>query len=454
MGYIVSERISTLSEGDASEAIAAQSAESKSESVYCLNQGKHDRHCMDSGIDYDIKHADLERSFGVKFPSSGLQVRPREMQRRRTPKLKNKVNGSGSTASVVAMKIKILERSSLAAHTYFQGQLHKESVETISPPGSSDFANQDTFLVKSDVENNAKYVISGDETRNDDRRRVTEVGDHGVRTPSLNANVNVHSDSPKLVQDPVLQTGVRKFENLQSHGDVAEPANTYSYLAKEEKLGPHVAHSQINVKSKGQRNLSSEDSVFTNPRPHLETYLQFPIDLIFMKFGSNLFFRSMEFLFCCLSGSIKKFKSHMGLEVEDSVYEHVGMADFRRSEDTGFFSVTLDSVHIRDATVMLLAYGDREAREIENVNGHVKFQNCYSRLHVQLDGNCKTWRSDIMSEDGGWLSANIFVDTIEQQWHANVKIDNLFVSLFERILEIPITWSKGRASGSPMHVER
>lgn len=64
---------------------------------------------------------------------------------------------------------------------------------------------------------------------------------------------------------------------------------------------------------------------------------------------------------------------------------------------------------------------------MENVNGHVKFQNHYSRIHVHLSGNCNTWRSDIISEDGGWLSANIFVDTLEQNWHANLKVDNLFV---------------------------
>ncbi|XP_054798744.1 protein TIC236, chloroplastic-like isoform X2 [Prosopis cineraria] len=439
MGYVVSERTATLSEGDALEDIAAQSAESiKSESFYCLNEGKHGHHCMNSGIDYDMKHADLEKSFGVKFPGSGLQVWPRGIKRRRKPKFKSKVNGSGSTASAVATKVKILGHSSLAAHTYFQGQLHDEHGEAILPSDSFDFVNQDTFLVKSNVDNNAKYVIGDNETRNDGGKRVTEVRDHGVKTP-LNASVNVHSDSSKCFQDPMLQTGVSKCENLQSHGDVAEPANTDSYIAKE-KLGPLVADSQIDDnKSKGQRNLSPADSVFLNPRPHLETYLQFPIDLFFIKFGSTLF--------CFLSGSIKKFKSYMGLQVEDSVSEHVGVADFLHSEDAKFFPVTLESVHIRDATVMLLAYGDGEAREIENVNGHVKFQNCYSRVHAELDGNCKTWRSDIMSEDGGWLSANIFVDTSEQKWHANVKIDNLFVSLFERILEIPITWSKGRASG-------
>lgn len=64
---------------------------------------------------------------------------------------------------------------------------------------------------------------------------------------------------------------------------------------------------------------------------------------------------------------------------------------------------------------------------MENVNGHVKLQNHYSRIHVHLSGNCNTWRSDVLSEDGGWLAVNVFVDTIEQNWHVNLKIDNLFV---------------------------
>ena len=64
---------------------------------------------------------------------------------------------------------------------------------------------------------------------------------------------------------------------------------------------------------------------------------------------------------------------------------------------------------------------------MENVNGYVKFQNHYGRVHVQLSGNCKTWRSDLVSEDGGWLSTDVFVDTLDQKWHANLNISNLFV---------------------------
>lgn len=66
-------------------------------------------------------------------------------------------------------------------------------------------------------------------------------------------------------------------------------------------------------------------------------------------------------------------------------------------------------------------------RELEVASGHVKFQNQYERVHVQLSGNCKMWRSDLVSEDGGWLSTDVYVDIIEQKWHANLKIANLFV---------------------------
>lgn len=63
---------------------------------------------------------------------------------------------------------------------------------------------------------------------------------------------------------------------------------------------------------------------------------------------------------------------------------------------------------------------------MENFNGHVKFQNHYGRVHVQLSGNCKTWRSDVVPGDGGWLSADVFVDIVEQKWHANLKVADLF----------------------------
>lgn len=64
---------------------------------------------------------------------------------------------------------------------------------------------------------------------------------------------------------------------------------------------------------------------------------------------------------------------------------------------------------------------------MDNAIGYVKFKNHYGRVNVNLSGSCKMWRSDLISEDGGWLSTDVYVDIIEQKWHANLKVVNLFV---------------------------
>lgn len=66
-------------------------------------------------------------------------------------------------------------------------------------------------------------------------------------------------------------------------------------------------------------------------------------------------------------------------------------------------------------------------REMEVTGGHVKFQNQYGRVNVQVSGNCKMWRSGLVMEDGGWLSTDVYVDISEQKWHANLKVSNFFV---------------------------
>ncbi|TKY58188.1 hypothetical protein E2542_SST15244 [Spatholobus suberectus] len=454
VGYFVSERSCGLSQGDDGlKEIETRSMES-TESVpfFSTNDGKHDHRLMDKGVNYGMKHAALEKSFGVRFPGSGLRFWSRVISGPRKHMFKRKANGSNISASGVATKRRrMFERSASAAHAYFCDQSQWKFQEPSSPSECYHFMSHDMHLVKSEVDRNTKSVIVGDENRSDDSQSGTQFKDLGM-SPSVNENVNSQSDYLKFVCDPTLQKGESEFENLQSSDDVAEPANPNSTTEKNEEFVPYVADNHIDDNddsSGGQRGLTSEDLGFVKPKPWLATYFQNPFEPLLVKLGLTSFLRNIEELTSSfLSGPIEKLKSDVGLKVEDIVSEHVDGVDFVQSEGvTKILPVTLDSVYFRDATLMLLAYGDKEVREMENVNGHVKFQNHYSRIHVHLSGSCNTWRSDIISEDGGWLSANVFVDTIEQNWHANLKIDNLFVPLFERILEIPITWSKGRASG-------
>ncbi|KAF3780354.1 hypothetical protein EJ110_NYTH39403 [Nymphaea thermarum] len=156
-----------------------------------------------------------------------------------------------------------------------------------------------------------------------------------------------------------------------------------------------------------------------------------------------------------LASHAQRVKPYLSAKAESLAADFVEMVDGDEEiAITGvdkLLPVTVDSVYFSGGTLMLLGYGDREPREMENVNGHVQLQNHYGRVHVQLSGYCKEWRTGIPSKGGGWLSADVFVDIIEQKWHANLKISDFFAPLFERILDIPIIFSKGRASGE-VHV--
>nr|KYP39250.1 hypothetical protein KK1_039460 [Cajanus cajan] len=298
-GYFVSERSCGLSQGDDGlkeiETRATESIESMP--FFCMNDGKHDHRLMDKGVNYDTKHAALEKSFGVRFPDSGLRFWSRVISGPRKHKFKRKANGSNISASGVAIKRRMFERSASAAHAYFCDQLQWKLGEPSSPSECYGFMSHDMHLVK------------------------------------MNENVNSQPDYLKFVCDPTLQTRESEFENLQSSDDVAEPANPNSSIGKNEELVPYVADNHIDDNdntSGGQLGLTPED---------------------------------LELISCFLSGPFEKLKSDVGLKVEDIVSEHVDGAHFVQSEGvTKILPVTLDSVHFRGATLMLLAYGDNEVR--------------------------------------------------------------------------------------------
>ncbi|CAL5206377.1 unnamed protein product [Lathyrus oleraceus] len=420
VGYFVSERRG-LSEGDGSKKIATSSSElSEAIPFSCVDGGKHDHRFKDTGVDYDRKHADLEKSFGVNFLGSGFRFWSRVLSWRRKNRFKMKANGSNNYASDAATKKRIFECSALAARAYFLDQSHGKYGETASSSECLNFMNHDMDTEKNEVDGNAKSVTTSDENISNDSQSATLFRDMGIRPPSVNGNIDGQSDDLKFVCEPTLRTGENKFENLQSSEDVAvPPANANSSTEKNELLVPHVEDNDFGDGNSfgGQPDFTSKNLAVAKQNPRWATYFQIPFESVLAKFGLTPFIRNIEeSISCFLSGPIEKLKSDVAVKVEG-------------------------------ATVMLLAYGDGEVREMENVNGHVKLRNHYSRIHVHLSGNCNTWRSDVLPEDGGCLSVDVFVDTIEQNWHVNLKIHNLFVPLFERLLEIPITWSKGRASG-------
>ncbi|XP_042046608.1 protein TIC236, chloroplastic-like isoform X1 [Salvia splendens] len=438
-----------------------------------------DHHCMDAGAEYDLKHADLERSFGAKVSSLENSIWSRIMPGSVRHKFKRKVSGRDLSMSNIASKRRLLECSASAALSFFEGSV------------CFDYRKMDSSMTSS--EDAGAFCSEGAQFKGDQRAAYQDVkvdnsvggrddelaGDLPTNNDVFEADNKLKSDFVSRVileipsrnrmdkaQDPFLFTsvklskvknysdkfssvktvrGTRNTNNSDINNEYLEGDNAVKTDVRLVKEVDNVEDDISGTHGSGASSSSSRTEVgssssfsFLGKFPPLSSQLGL----------STAYENFTEVWSHLLDNPWERLKSEIreGFEqISTEIVDEIGGENTSGIEK--IIPVVLDSVHFRGGTLMLLAYGDTEPREMEVASGHVKFQNHYGRVHVQLSGNCKMWRSDLISEDGGWLSTDVYVDIIEQKWHANLKIANLFVPLFERILELPISWSKGRASG-------
>ncbi|PIA65229.1 hypothetical protein AQUCO_00100602v1 [Aquilegia coerulea] len=486
-----------------------------SDSLYCFEEQMHlgDHHCIDTGVDHRLKHAELEKSFALKSSGSGFKLWSRMVTGSLKHGFKRKSNGKESLKADCSAKKRTLERSAAAAVAHFRGLscwkfCNPSQWGVPCSDGSHDVARCETLSVKSESainntsESNGDLIASdnhyvprdmigkqffeqqiadtavgytrnkgqvnssnevGKSTVNQDSAKIersTVDGDNGCHlkscsfaqeSPLLNSN----KESLKKVADgqppsSVILSGSKQIDswNIKDGDSNGVHVNGNSDSRPNSNSLQNQIMDSLDDKSEGCSGSTSHDMSSTKDRPWL--VMNHSVRMWPLSFTPGLPFfprNAGELLFDYFSGQIQKVKSCMNLRLDDLVAELAEEVDVQPEGIEKMLPVTLDSVYFSGGTLMLLGYGDREPREMDNVKGHVKFQNHYSRVHVQLSGNCKEWRSDTSGNDGGWLSTDVVVDCIEQQWRANLKISNFFVPLFERILDIPIMWSKGRASG-------
>ncbi|KAF9613143.1 hypothetical protein IFM89_005714 [Coptis chinensis] len=467
-----------------------------------------DHHCVDLGVEHKLKHADLDKSFVRKYPSSGSSLWSRMIPGSVRRGFKGKSNGKETSVADCSAKRRILENSAAAALAHFQGLFSgkfSDPSEWGQPSsGGSHVATQlESLVVKSDGPSND--AVGNDLHITSDNQYVPtdmigqknyEQGTYdsavgylrnkaevnlpnnlendlgcGDSEQSQDLIVDKGNDSFRCEGEPSLlntdkQSAVRIFDGqLPSSVSLADSTETDGYSTKDGDMDGVRVHNtnfesrdnfnslqnkeSLDEKSEGCNDSSSQDVALVKQRPWLVMHHSLRMWPLGLKAGLSGFHRNArEVLSEYLASQIQKVKSCMNLRLDDLVAELAEGVDLVQPEGIEkMLPVTLDSVYFTEGTLMLLGYGDLEPREMNNVNGQVKFQNHYSRVHVLLSGNCKGWRSDMTGKDGGWLSTDVVVDCVEQQWRANLKISNLFVPLFEKILDIPITWSNGRASG-------
>ncbi|KAL8090119.1 protein TIC236, chloroplastic [Apium graveolens] len=505
-GYIFSDGGARSSEFAITKAFASNpTGVATSEPIFCMDDRLHrrDHHCMDAGVEYDMKHADLEKSFGVNTPGSGIKFWPKLIPGPIKRKFKRRANGRDISAAGNSAKTRILERSASAARAYFLGESQcgepnhlsrgtavMNLVEVLVKP------EDDTTGACSCISNSSDEMVMETQTAglniggNRDSENIKFEGEKTYLTDkeTLNLNSNMENATASTVnsgnqiffennhycdntmrasfnghpslstQESVngVQSSIRDFASVKTEAfnlrkDIQGVAFVNKDMDSKDKLSVHsgqvLEYEESNSEDQGVP--TSQISKSLNPGPFTEVQNSHSVRPWSLESSFNTFSSGMGDVWSFIvTHPIQRLKLEFSPKVKDIVAELVEKVD--EGETLSFekmLPITLDSVHFKDATLMLLAYGDNEPREMENASGHVKFQNDYDRVHVQLSGSCKMWKSDVTSEDGGWLSTDVFVDVNEQKWHANLKVLNLYVPLFERILDIPITWSKGRASG-------
>lgn len=151
-GYTVPERDPDIAGYDVPKKDATHSTDLTNYEFFPFMDDKmhwKDHHCMDTGLDYDKRHAHLEKSFGVKFPGSGLKLWSSVIRGPKKLKFKKKANGSDISAASINAKRRILERSATAAVAYFQGLYSEKSDEPSQSPGGYDVMNLDSLLAQS-----------------------------------------------------------------------------------------------------------------------------------------------------------------------------------------------------------------------------------------------------------------------------------------------------------------
>ncbi|KAB8080215.1 hypothetical protein EE612_000606 [Oryza sativa] len=390
----------------------------KSSPHLCPDEMHRKDHHIDAGIDSSSKHADLEKSFGVKARIPGIsfwsRMIPNPSRRRYRRKAHSKLISDTDNSS----QQRILRCSAYAAVAYFQNECSGNPDDSLPGPGESS--------------SDGGHTNGGGEegSPNDGPTEYSETTsmDYGELPPEKS-----NFASTMLIGNTDVLNG-------SSHNQQPSQISSHSWENNEQVSEAPVLKKRKNISEDDYR--QEFDFGAFGSCTYAHNWLSFwPFQLKGFPVGFNAPSAS-------LNVQIQKLRSLFAIGPGDNSAElSQGVGQIHPGAVQQTLPITLDSVYFNGGNLMLLGYGDQEPREMKHANGHIKFKNSYNRVHVHVTGNCMEWRQDRTSQGGGYLSTDVFVDIAEQTWHANLNVVNAFAPLFERILEIPVVWNKGRATG-------
>lgn len=353
-GYIVPEEVTGDSEDDKIRETNLPTELISSKAFICMDEKMHwaDHHCMDTGIDYDMKHADLEKSFGVKIPGSGLKFLSNMMKGRGKNKLKRKSNGRETSSDGHTPKRRILERSASAAVNYFQYLSREKPDSVLESTRNYDVLLLDNLFAKSERDNTANVNVEINDQRESslvDNRHDRKHEGKRTRHNIMHQNSDESVSDFRIFRDPFLVTVKRLGVGTMEKSSLFY-SNASSAMCGCSEDGNLPEGSGLRDENlPGSETEGSENhgdgvcpSTAQNSRPHFLGNLKVAF--------SNL-----------LPIPFQKPKL-TSPKVEDILAELVDGVDVVQSEGIEMLPVTVDSLHFKGGTLMLLAFGDREPR--------------------------------------------------------------------------------------------
>lgn len=363
MGYIVPYKISSQAKDDALKHDRHFTEIGNSNSFICMDEKMHsaDQHCMDTGVDYDVKHAELEKSFGIKIPGSGLKFLSKMLKGPRKYKFKWSSKSHNKSMSDISAKRRVLERSASAALSYFHSLSQEKHDEPSVSSVNYDELSLDMLLVKGEREISNQYdshVPYGEQSlANDLDGEDYRGGEKGL----LAVKKATTLDKFTVSRDPFLMTVDRLCALLQTKGSscVEGIVNT----TESETLSSQRGDISMNVVNQNAENVPYGNRSGNQPR-----------DFTFKKHENQPVanhcrptwpwnIKLKEVVDNILTGSSKKLMGGADLNTADNaphLSDKLEKLPAVYAEKT--LPIMLDSVQFKGGTLILLAYGDTEPR--------------------------------------------------------------------------------------------
>lgn len=377
----------------------------KSGVFYCRDEKMHlrDHHCVDTGSGYGSKHADLEKSFGVKNPGRGLKFWSGSIRNIFRRKFKRDTHRKVLLESGYTAKQRILSRSAAAAVAYFRTlEVKGSSTDSCSKQGrgSSGGGCEDT---------GGEKIAENDEAASKtNATTVTIDGQHKFQYMSKLSTVNGKESTMQRSETADIQSAGDRIFAMVRNNKILKAASDNQFLDE----GTHCSR-QTNYKwFNNDGGFENENSFLLSPNigwleehhsadyllknvdnlqdPVLETlesssenicrcYQEYALE----KFGTcTQILQSISFwplshkawsykfpvnvsklLSDHFADEIQKLKSCFRIKSEDIAAELA--EELNESHTEGIekvLPVTLDSIYFTDGTLMLLGFGDREVR--------------------------------------------------------------------------------------------